>query len=421
MKLATVHAIADLAMAEQSDIVAAAYGTDDVKFGAEYLIPKPFDPRLIVNIAPAVAKAAMESGVATRPITDFDAYHQQLMQFVYHSGLLMKPIFQAAKRSPKRIVFAEGEDERVLRAVQVVVDEGLAKPILIGRPAVIAQRLERFGLRIRPGREVEVINNEDDPRYRAYWTEYHKLTGRRGVTEQLAKLEMRRRLTLIGAMMIHMGDADGMLCGTYGTYDSHRQYIDQVIGPRRGVRTIAAMNAVFMHGRTVFIADTYVNADPTAEQIAEIALLAADEVRRFGITPKVALVSHSNFGSSTHPQAKKMQAALALINAMDPDLEVDGEMHGDAALSDEVRRGVLPNARLKGDANLLIMPSIDAANISFNLLKIAAGGGLTLGPMLLGVAKPAHILTPSATVRRLVNMTALTVVDANFDRQRALL
>jgi malate dehydrogenase (oxaloacetate-decarboxylating)(NADP+) len=421
MKLATVHAIADLAMAEQSDIVAAAYGIDDVKFGAEYLIPKPFDPRLIVNIAPAVAKAAMDSGVATRPITDFDAYHQQLMQFVYHSGLLMKPIFQAAKRAPKRIVFAEGEDERVLRAVQVVVDEELAKPILIGRPAVIAQRLERFGLRIRPGRDVEVINNEDDPRYRAYWTEYHRLTGRRGVTEQLAKIEMRRRLTLIGAMMIHMGDADGMLCGTYGTYDSHRYYIDQVLGLRRGVRTSAAMNAVFMHGRTVFIADTYVNADPTAEQIAEITLLAADEVRRFGITPKVALVSHSNFGSSTHPQAKKMQAALGLINGMDSELEVDGEMHGDAALSDEVRRGVLPNSRLKGDANLLIMPTIDAANISFNLLKIAAGSGLTLGPMLLGVAKPVHILTPSATVRRMVNMTALTVVDANFDRQRALL
>jgi malate dehydrogenase (oxaloacetate-decarboxylating)(NADP+) len=332
----------------------------------------------------------------------------------------MKPIFQAAKHSPKRIVFAEGEDERVLRAVQVVVDEGLAKPLLIGRPAVIARRLERYGLRIRPGRDVEVVNSEDDPRYRAYWTEYHRLTGRRGVTEQLAKLEMRRRLTLIGAMMIHMGDADGMLCGTYGTYDSHRQYIDQVIGPRRGVRTIAAMNAVFMHGRTVFIADTYVNADPTAEQIAEITLLAAEEVRRFGITPKAALVSHSNFGSSTHPQAKKMQAALALIDAMDPDLEVDGEMHGDAALSDEVRRGVLPSSRLKGDANLLIMPTIDAANISFNLLKIAAGGGLTLGPILLGVAKPVHILTPSATVRRLVNMTALTVVDANFDRQRAL-
>jgi malate dehydrogenase (oxaloacetate-decarboxylating)(NADP+) len=421
MKLAAVRAIADLAMAEQSDIVAAAYGTDDVKFGAEYLIPKPFDPRLIVTIAPAVARAAMASGVATRPIADFDAYRQQLMQFVYHSGLLMKPIFQAAKKSPKRIVFAEGEDERVLRAVQVVVDEGLAKPILIGRPAIIAQRLERYGLRLRPGHDVEVINNEDDPRYRAYWTEYHRLTGRKGVTEQVAKMEMRRRQTLIGAMMIHMGDADGMLCGTYGTHESHRQYVDQVIGLRKGVRVSAAMNAVFMHERTVFIADTYVNADPTAEQIAEITLLAAEEMRRIGITPRVALVSHSNFGSSIHPQAKKMQAALRLIDAMDPDLEVDGEMHGDAALSDEVRRRVLPNSRLKGDANLLIMPTIDAANISFNLLKVAAGSGLTLGPMLLGVAKPVHVLTPSATVRRIVNMTALTVVDASVDRQRSLI
>jgi malate dehydrogenase (oxaloacetate-decarboxylating)(NADP+) len=421
MKLAAVRAIADLAMAEQSDIVAAAYSSDDVKFGPDYLIPKPFDPRLIVNIAPAVAKAAMESGVATRPIADFDVYHQRLLQFVYHSGLLMKPIFQAAKRAPRRIVYAEGEDERVLRAVQVVVDEELAKPILIGRPAVIAQRIERYGLRMRTGRDVEVINNEDDPRYRAYWTEYHRLTGRKGVTEQLAKIEMRRRLTLIGAMMIHMGDADGMLCGTYGTHESHRCYIDQVIGLRKGVRTCAAMNAVIMPDRTVFIADTYVNADPTAEQIAEITLLAVDEVRRFGITPKVALVSHSNFGSSTHPQARKMQMALALINAMEPDFEVDGEMHGDAALSGDVRRRVLPNARLKGDANLLIMPTLDAANISFNLLKVAAGSGLTLGPMLLGVAKAVHILTASATVRRIVNMTALTVVDATVDRQRTLL
>ncbi|TMH33723.1 MAG: NADP-dependent malic enzyme [Betaproteobacteria bacterium] len=421
MKLACVRAIADLAMAEQSDIVAAAYGTEDVKFGPDYLIPKPFDPRLIVNIAPAVARAAMESGVATRPITDFGAYHQRLLQLVYHSGLLMKPIFQAAKNTPKRVVFAEGEDERVLRAVQVVVDEGLAKPILIGRPAVIAQRLERFGLRVRAGRDLEVVDNEDDPRYRGYWTEYHRLAGRKGVTEQIAKSEMRRRHTLIGAMMIHMGDADGMLCGTYGTHESHRYYIDQVIGLRKGVRTCAAMNAVVMHDRTIFIADTYVNADPTAEQIAEITLLAADEMRRFGITPKAALLSHSNFGSSTHPQARKMQAALALVSAMEPDFEVDGEMHGDAALSGEVRKRVLPGGRLNGDANLLIMPTLDAANISFNLLKVAAGSGLTIGPMLLGVARAAHILTPSATVRRIVNMTALTVVDAAVERQRALL
>ena len=421
MKLATVRAIADLAMAEQSEIVAAAYGTEDVRFGPDYLIPKPFDPRLIVKIAPAVARAAMDSGVATRPITDFDAYHQRLLQFVYHSGLLMKPIFQAAKNSPKRIVFAEGEDERVLRAVQVVIDEGLAKPILVGRPAVIAQRIERYGLRLEPGANCEMINPEDDPRFRAYWTEYLRLTERKGVTEPIAKIEMRRRLTLIGAMMIHMGDADGMLCGTYGTHESHRCYIEQVLGLRPGAKTFAAMNAVLMPDRTVFIADTYVNADPTAEQVAEITLLAAEEIRRFGITPKVALLSHSSFGSSAHPQARKMQAALALIRVLEPGLEVDGEMHGDAALSEEVRSRVFPNSRLKGEANLLIMPTLDAANISFNLLKAAAGNGLTLGPMLLGVAKPAHILTPSATVRRIVNMTALTTVDANVERQRALL
>ncbi len=421
MKLAAVRALADLAMAEQSDIVAAAYGADDVRFGADYLIPKPFDPRLIVKIAPAVARAAMDSGVATRPIPDFDAYHERLGQFVYHSGLLMKPIFQAAKRSPRRIVFAEGEDERVLRAVQVVVDEGLAKPILVGRPAVIAQRLERYGLRLKVGTHFEMINPEEDPRFRAYWTAYLRLTERKGVTEQLARIEMRRRLTLIGAMMIHMGDADGMLCGTYGTHESHRCYVEQVLGLRRGVKTLAAMNAVFLPDRTVFIADTYVNADPTADQVAEITLLAAEEIRRFGITPKVALLSHSSFGSSTNPQARKMQAALALINGLEPELEVDGEMHGDAALSVDVRKRMFPNSRLKGEANLLIMPTLDAANISFNLLKAAAGSGLTLGPILLGVAKAAHILTPSATVRRIVNMAALTSVDANVERQRALL
>ena len=421
MKLACVRAIADLAMVEQSDIVAAAYGIQDVKFGPEYLIPKPFDPRLIVMIAPAVARAAMTSGVATRPIEDFDAYHERLLQLVYHSGLLMKPIFQAAKKAPKRVIYAEGEEERVLRAVQVVVDEGLAKPMLLGRPAVIERRLARYGLRIKPGVDVEIINPESDPRYRAYWTEYYRLTQRKGVSQQFAKIEMRRRLTLIGAMMIHMGDADGMLCGTFGAHRANRHYVEQVVGLREGVRTWAAMNAVLLHDRTVFIADTYVNLDPTAEQIAEIARLAAEEVRRFGITPKVALVSHSSFGSSADPQARKMQVALSLINAQEPELEAEGEMQGDAALSEQIRQKVFPDARLKGDANLLIMPTLDAANISFNLLKVAAGSGLTLGPILLGVAKPIHILTPSATVRRIVNMTALAVVDAGVDRQRALI
>jgi malate dehydrogenase (oxaloacetate-decarboxylating)(NADP+) len=343
------------------------------------------------------------------------------VQYVYHSGLLMKPIFQAAKKAPKRIVYAEGEEERVLRAVQVVVDEGLAKPILVGRPAVVERRLSQFGLRLKAGVDFEIINPESDPRYRDYWTEYYRLTQRQGTSQQFAKIEMRRRLTLIGAMMIHMGHADGMLCGMFGTHDAHRHYVDQVIGLRAGVKTWAAMNAVLLPDRTIFIADTYVNRDPTAEQIAEIARLAAEEVRRFGIVPKVALVSHSSFGSSKDPQARKMQAALALINAQEPELEVEGEMQGDAALSDEIRRTVFPNSRLKGDANLLIMPTLDAANISFNLLKVAAGSGLTLGPILLGVAKPVHILTASATVRRIVNMSALAVVDASVDRQKPLL
>ncbi len=421
MELACVRAIADLAMAEQSDIVASAYQIENMRFGPEYLIPKPFDPRLILVIAPAVARAAMESGVATRPIADFDAYRQKLLNFVYHSGLLMKPIFQAAKAAPKRIVYAEGEDERVLRAVQIVVDEGLARPILVGRPAVIERRIERFGLRIAPGTDFEIINPEWDERYRDYWTEYYKLTQRRGVSEAYAQIEMRRRLTLIGAMAIHRGDADGMLCGTFGTHELHLEYIDQVIGLRRGVRNYAAMNAVVLPTRTVFLADTYVNADPSAEQLAEITLLAAEEIRRFGLTPKVALLSHSSFGSSKHPSARKMQAALALVNAMDPDLEIDGEMHGDAALSAKVRIAAFPNSRLTGEANLLIMPTVDAANIAFNLLKVAAGSNVTLGPILLGVARAVHILTPSATVRRIVNMTALTVVDSNMQRQPSLI
>ncbi|MEJ7669022.1 MAG: NADP-dependent malic enzyme [Casimicrobiaceae bacterium] len=419
MKLACVQAIADLAMAEQSDIVAHAYKLQDLSFGPDYLIPKPFDPRLIVMIAPAVAKAAMESGVATRPIADFAAYRERLTQFVYHSGLLMKPIFQAAKKAPKRIVYAEGEEERVLRAVQVVVDEELAYPILIARPAVLERRIQRYGLRIRPGVDFEVINPESDDRYRDYWTEYFRLTERKGVSQADARIEMRRTHTLIGAMMIHRGEADGMLCGTFGAHGLHRHYIEQVIGLRKGVRTCAAMNALMLPNRTVFIADTYVNPDPTPEQVAEIALLAAEEIRRFGITPKVALLSHSSFGSSTHPQARKMQQALGLINLMEPDLECDGEMHGDAALSEDVRLAAFPNSRLKGEANLLMMPTIDAANISFNLLKVAAGGGVTLGPMLLGVAKPVHILTASATVRRIVNMTALTVVDWTMQREAA--
>jgi malate dehydrogenase (oxaloacetate-decarboxylating)(NADP+) len=416
MKLACVRALADLALAEQSDIVATAYGIEDLRFGPEYLIPKPFDPRLIVNIAPAVARAAMESGVAERPIADFDAYRAKLTSFVYYSGLLMKPIFDAAKKAPKRIVYAEGEDERVMRAAQVVVDEGLAFPILVGRPAVLEKRIDRFGLRLKPGKDFEIINPESDPRYRDYWTQYYAMTERMGVSQQYAQIEMRRQQTLIGAMMVHRGEADGMLCGTFGTHALHRHYIEQVIGLRKGVKTYAAMNALMLPARTIFITDTYVNPDPTAEQLTEITLLAAEEIRRFGITPKAALLSHSSFGTSDAACAQKMRDALAMIRTAAPDLEIDGEMHGDAALSESVRKAVLPNSRLNGDANLLIMPSLDAANISFNLLKVSSGGGVTLGPILMGVAKPAHILTQSATVRRVVNMTALTVVDCLVHR-----
>jgi malate dehydrogenase (oxaloacetate-decarboxylating)(NADP+) len=417
MKLAAVNAIAELAQAEQSDIVAMAYGESSAAFGRDYLIPKPFDPRLITKIAPAVARAAMESGVATSPITDWASYHERLDQFVYHSGLIMKPVFGKAKQNPKRIVYAEGEEERVLRAVQVVLDENIAKPILVGRPSVLEKRIEKFGLRMKLGVDVDVVNPEWDERYRDYWQEYYRLTCRRGVSEQYAKIEMRRRLTLIGAMMMHKGHADGMVCGTFGTHALHLHYIDQVIGRRKGVEHMYAMNLLMLPKRTVFICDTYVNHDPTPEQLCEMTILAAEEIRRFGLVPKVALVSHSSFGTSDLPSAAKMRYALALINARAPDLEVDGEMHGDAALSEEVRQATLPNSRLKGEANLLIMPTLDAANISFNLLKTSAGGGITIGPILLGAAKPVHIVTPTATVRRIINMTALAVVDAQALRK----
>jgi malate dehydrogenase (oxaloacetate-decarboxylating)(NADP+) len=416
MEIAAVHAIAELAQAETSEQVALAYGIDSISFGPEYIIPRPFDPRLIARVAPAVAKAAMDSGVATRPIADLEAYRESLSQFVYHSGLIMKPLFTAAKAAPRRVVYAEGEDERVLRAVQVVVDEGLARPLLIGRPQVVEQRLERLGLRVRPGREFELVNPESDPRYRDYWTSYHQLTERRGVTPDYARIEMRRTATLIGAMLMYKGEADSMLCGTYGAFAMHLHFIDQVIGLRPGLRQYAAMNALIMPGRTLFICDTYVNADPDADQIAEMTLLAADEMKRFGIVPKVALLSASNFGSLRSGSAAKMRQARELVVQRAPELEVEGEMHGDAALSEEIRLRVFPNSKLRGEANLLIMPTLDAANIAFNLLKTAAGGGVTIGPVLLGAARPVHILTPSASVRRLVNMTALAVADANAPR-----
>ena len=417
MEIAAVQALAELARAEMSDIVAAAYGVPGGGFGREYLIPKPFDPRLIVMIAPAVAKAAMDSGVATRAITDFDAYRSQLEQFVYHSGNFMKPIFSSARRArARRIAYAEGEDERVLRAVQVVVDEKLARPLVIGRPMVVEQRIERLGLRVRPGADFDLINPDQDDRYREYWSEYLRLTARKGVSEAYAKLEMRRRPTLIGAMLVRLGAADGMICGTGGPFSEHLRYIDQVIGKKPGSRVYAAMNTLMLPGRQLTLVDTHVNIDPDATQLAEITVAAADELRRFGILPKVALLSHSNFGSSDHPSALKMREALTLLRKLAPALEVDGEMHGDAALDPSVRGAAVTDCVLSGGANLLVMPGIDAANISYNLLKTAAGNNVAIGPVLLGAARPVHILTPSATVRRIVNMTAWTVVDANSDR-----
>jgi malate dehydrogenase (oxaloacetate-decarboxylating)(NADP+) len=417
MEIAAVHAIAELAQAEQSEVVAAAYVGEPLAFGPEYLIPKPFDPRLMIKIAPAVAQAAFDSGVATRPIKDMDAYRDKLQGFVYASGTMMKPIFSAAKKGlKKRVAYAEGEEERVLRACQIVVDEGLALPTLIGRPLVIAERIEKFGLRLREGHEYSVVNVEQDHRYRDFWQTYHRMTERKGVTSQVAKIEMRRRLSLIGAMLLHKGDVDGMICGTWGGTAFHLQYIDQVIGKRAGVNTFACMNGLMLPERQLFLVDTHVNYDPTAEQLAEITTMAAEEMMRFGIKPKVALLSHSNFGSSNEPSAIKMRQTLALLRLQAPWLEVDGEMHGDVALDGVTRTALMPHSTLAGDANLLVLPNIDAANIAYNLLKTAAGGNIAVGPVLLGAAKPVHILTPSTTVRRIVNMTALTVADANATR-----
>jgi len=413
MKLAAVRAIAELAQAEASDVVAMAYGGENLSFGREYLIPKPFDPRLIVKIAPEVAKAAEESGVASRPIKDLDAYRDKLNNFVYHSGFIMKPVFSAAKAAPCRIIYCEGEDERTLRAVQAVLDEGLAKPVLIGRPDVIGKRIEKAGLRIAAGRDFEIVNPDSDPRYKELWQEYHHLLGRDGVTPELAKQRMRSDATLIGAMLLRRNEVDCMLCGTVGRHPQHLQHINDVIGLKPNANSLATMNLLLLARHTLFVCDTYINEDPTAERVAEIALMAAEEVRRFGLTPKVALLSHSNFGSMRSASAQKMAAARRIIEARAPDLEVDGEMHGDAALSQDIRDRLYPDCRLKGEANLLIMPNVDAANIAFNLMKQSNGDGITVGPILLGAAKPVHILTPTATVRRLVNMTALAVVDAN--------
>ncbi|MEG2975567.1 MAG: NADP-dependent malic enzyme [Comamonas sp.] len=416
MKLACVREIAALAKQDVSDEVAAAYQGKELTFGPDYLIPTPFDTRLILRIAPAVAQAAAESGVATRPIEDIAAYRESLTRFVYQTSMFMRPVFAAAKANQQRVAYAEGEEERILRAAQIVVDERIARPTLIGRPSIIAQRIEKFGLRLKEGQDYDVVNVEHDERYRDFWKTYHRMTERKGITEPIAKIEMRRRLTLIGSMLLHKGEVDGLICGTWNNTNVHLNYIDQVIGKRSGVTTYACMNGLLLPERQVFLVDTHVNYDPTAEQLAEITIMAAEEMMRFGIKPKAALLSHSNFGSSNQPSAVKMRQTLELLREQAPWLEVDGEMHGDVALDGKARAKLMPNSTLLGDANLLVLPNIDAANISYNLLKQAAGGGIAVGPVLLGAAQPVHVLTPSTTVRRIVNMTALTVADANVSR-----
>jgi malate dehydrogenase (oxaloacetate-decarboxylating)(NADP+) len=417
MKLACVRALAALARAEQSDVVAAAYGRREIRFGPDYLIPLPFDPRLITTVAPAVAEAAMRSGVATRPLPDIEAYRRSLQRYVYTSGTVMQPIFAAAAAAPaRRIAYAEGEDDRVLRAAQVVMDEHLARPVLVGRPDVIAARVQELGLRIQPGRDVEIASVDDEAIIGPAAEEYYRIGRRRGLERDFAAAEMRRNGTLIAAMLLRQGHADAMLCGTFGPYRSHLRYVSEVIGLQAGARTLAAMNLLQLPRHTLFLCDTYINADPAAEQIAEMTRLAAAEVRRFGLTPRVALLSHSSFGSDESPTAEKMRTALGLIERLEPDLEIDGEMHADAALSKPLLDRIFPDSRLSAEANLLVMPNLDAANITFNALKIVAGEGISVGPILLGAAKPAHVLTPTSTVRRIVNMTALAAIGAEVPR-----
>lgn len=412
MKLACVHAIADLALAEQSDVVASAYGGQELSFGPEYIIPKPFDPRLIVKIAPAVAKAAMDSGVAMRPIEDFSLYIEKLTEFVYKTNLFMKPIFSQAKKEMKRVVLAEGEEVRVLHATQELVSQRLAFPILIGRPEVIEMRLKQQGLHLLAGKDFEVVNNQSDPRFNEYWGEYYQMMKRRGVSQEQARRAVIGNPTLIAAIMLHRGEADAMICGTIGSYHEHYDVVEKVFGFREGVHIAGAMNALLLPSGNTFIADTYVNDDPTPEQLAEITLMAADTVRRFGIEPKVALLSNSSFGSSDAPSARKMRKTLELVKHMAPELEIDGEMHGDAALMESIRHDVMPDSPLKGAANILIMPNMESARISYNLLRVSSSEGVTVGPVLMGVSKPVHILTPIASVRRIVNMVALAVVEA---------
>ena len=417
MELAAVHAIADLAMDEPSDIVARAYGGSDLKFGPEYLIPKPFDPRLIVRVAPAVAKAAMDSGVATRPMDDLKVYRQKLLQFIFQTGTLMNPVFDQAKQDPRRVVYAEGEERNILSAVQQVVDEGMARPVLIGRPGVIKKRIRELNLRLKEGRDYETVDINRDDRFFDYWNQYHQLLGRRGISPAEAKTIIRTQGTAIAALMVHRGEVDAMLCGSVGPYVSHLRHVDQIIARQPGVSDIAAVTALVLPSGTFFLCDTHVTPDPPVEKIVETTLLAARTVQRFGIKPRIALLSHSNFGTRNNPSAAKMRQAVHLLHERAPHLVVDGEMHADAALSEELRNRVLPDSRLRGTANLWILPNLDAANIAYNLLKML-GGGVSIGPMLVGTAKPVHIITSAATVRGIVNMTALSVVEAQeLERQ----
>ncbi|ASR88839.1 NADP-dependent malic enzyme [Alcaligenes faecalis] len=418
MKLACVKAIAELAQVEQSDDMATAYGGEDLRFGPEYIIPKPFDSRLIVQIAPAVAQAAMDSGVAARPIEDMDAYRQKLIAMTYHTGPLMRPLYMQAKAAPKRIIYADGEDERVLRAVQTVVDEKLALPILVGRPSVIDMRVKKAGLRLEAGKNVQIVDPEDDDRFTETWTAYYKLKAREGVTPDIAKAMIRKHNSLIGVMLLQRGDADGMICGVASNYDSQLNYVEQVIGLKKEAQTFAAMNVLMLPTQTLFVCDTHVNENPTAEQIADMTIQAAEEVRRFGVVPRVALLSHSNFGSRQTESSRKMAKARQILAERAPDLEVDGEMHADSALSEKIRLKAFPDSTLRGSANLLITPNLDAGNITYNMLKMTGSNGVAMGPILLGAARPIHILTTSATVRRIINMTALAVVDAQQEAQQ---
>ena len=411
MKIACVKALADLALAEPSEVVTKAYGGEAKLFGADYLIPRPFDPRLILKIAPAVAQAAMDSGVATKPIEDFESYCQNLQRFVFRSGLVMKPMFERAREADKCLIYAQGEDERVLRAVQVVVDEGLAKPILVGRPEVVEARIKREALRLQAGEHFELINPESDPRFKEYWETYHGIMGRKGVTPDLARTIVRTNNTVIAALAVKRGEADAMICGGDGRYREHLSHIRDIIGLAKGVHDLSAVSMLVLSKGTYFLADTYVTPDPSPEELVEMTYMAAVHVRQFGFEPKVALLSHSNFGSSEAPSAAKMREALHLLHKRYPDLEVEGEMHADAALSEFTRQRVFPESRLEGAANLLVMPNLDAANIGFNLVK-ELGEGLPVGPILIGTAAPAHIVTTSVTARGIVNMSAIAAVDA---------